>query len=101
MHISKSIAPDHAQINVQNTNELSKQKEEELLYRTGEDGDEEDALSDDSLRLRLSDDEAEVEEITLTSINPNQSGKETEDIGKKLQLYIFLFCSFFFLKSII
>ncbi|XP_046815555.1 MATH and LRR domain-containing protein PFE0570w isoform X1 [Vespa crabro] len=83
VHVSTSIASNHAQIDIQNTDELSKQKEEELLYRTGEDGDEEEALSDDSLRLRLSDDEAEVEEVTLTCINPNQSDKETENMDEK------------------
>lgn len=82
VHVSTSIESNHEEIDVQNTDELSKQKEEELLYRTGEDGEEEEALSDDSLRLRLSEDEAEVEDVTLACINPNQSGKEKEDIGE-------------------
>ncbi|XP_011860511.1 PREDICTED: activating transcription factor 7-interacting protein 1 isoform X2 [Vollenhovia emeryi] len=51
------------------TNELSKEKEEELLYGA-EEGDDEDALSDDSLRLRLSDDEdAEQENATTNDTN--------------------------------
>ncbi|XP_043665982.1 activating transcription factor 7-interacting protein 1 isoform X1 [Vespula pensylvanica] len=83
VHVSTSIESNHAEIDVQNTDELSKQKEEELLYRTGEDGEEEEALSDDSLRLRLSEDEAEVEDVTLACINLNQSGKEKEDIDEK------------------
>ncbi|CAD1477911.1 unnamed protein product, partial [Heterotrigona itama] len=58
-------------INTHNIDELSKEKEEELLYGTGDDGDEEDALSDDSMRLRLSDDEIETEDI-LTSVLNNQ-----------------------------
>ncbi|KAL2716686.1 MATH and LRR domain-containing protein PFE0570w isoform X1 [Vespula squamosa] len=83
VHISNSIASNHAQIDIQNTDELSKQTEEELLYRICEDGDEEEALSDDSLRLRLSEDEAEVEDLTLASVNSNQSGKEIEDMDEK------------------
>lgn len=46
--------------------ELSKEKEEELLFSV-EEGDDEDALSDDSLRLRLSDDEDAEQEDTITN----------------------------------
>ncbi|KAK0096856.1 hypothetical protein PV326_004119 [Microctonus aethiopoides] len=43
--------------------EISKKLEEELLYGvTEEDGDEDDAQSDDSLRLRLSDDDVDAED---------------------------------------
>lgn len=49
-------------------NELSKEREEELLFGAEEEGDDEDVLSDDSLRLRLSDDEdVEQEENTTNS----------------------------------
>lgn len=42
----------------ENTDELSKEQENELLYgTTGGYGEEDEALSDDSLRLRVSDDE--------------------------------------------
>lgn len=52
-----------------NTDELSKEKDE-LLFGAEEDGDDEDALSDDSLRLRLSDDEdAEQEDISKNHTN--------------------------------
>lgn len=55
-------------INKADTDELSKEKEEELLRGMEDDGDDEDALSDDSLRLRLSDDEdAEQEEHAMTN----------------------------------
>lgn len=56
-------------INKTDTDEiLSKEKEDELLCGAEDDGDDEDALSDDSLRLRLSDDEdAEQEEHPTTN----------------------------------
>ncbi|XP_076661846.1 fibronectin-III type domain-containing protein windei isoform X2 [Halictus rubicundus] len=61
-------------INAHHIDELSKEKEDELLYG-GDDADEEDALSDDSMRLRLSDDdEAEPDDI-LTSILDNKRDK--------------------------
>ncbi|XP_031843815.1 fibronectin-III type domain-containing protein windei isoform X2 [Nomia melanderi] len=61
-------------INTHHIDELSKEKEDELLYG-GDDGDEEDALSDDSMRLRLSDDdEAEPDDI-LTSVLDNKEDK--------------------------
>lgn len=46
--------------------ELSKEKEEELLFGV-EEGDDEDTLSDDSLRLRLSDDEDVEQEDAITN----------------------------------
>ncbi|XP_015182691.1 PREDICTED: activating transcription factor 7-interacting protein 1-like [Polistes dominula] len=80
---STSTVTNHAHTaNILNVDELSRQKEDELLYGTGEDGEEEEALSDDSLRLRLSDDEAEAEEIILPSINPKLCDKETKDKDK-------------------
>ncbi|XP_033325756.1 fibronectin-III type domain-containing protein windei isoform X2 [Megalopta genalis] len=61
-------------INAHHIDELSKEKEDELLYG-GDDGDEEDALSDDSMRLRLSDDdEAEPDDI-LTSVLDDKEHK--------------------------
>lgn len=52
------------------TDELSKEKEEELLFGAEEEGDDEDTLSDDSLRLRLSDDEdVEQEDATTNDTN--------------------------------
>ena len=62
-------------INTNDINELSKEKEEELLYGTGDDGDEEDALSDDSIRLRLSDDDEIESENVLTVGLDNQENK--------------------------
>lgn len=47
-------------------NELSKEREEELLFGDDE-GDDEDVLSDDSLRLRLSDDEDVEQEDNTTN----------------------------------
>ncbi|RLU22550.1 hypothetical protein DMN91_004828 [Ooceraea biroi] len=62
-------SPTISTLNRTDISELSKEKEDELLFGGEEEGDDEDALSDDSLRLRLSDDEdAEQEDIT-TSIN--------------------------------
>ncbi|XP_012230048.1 activating transcription factor 7-interacting protein 1 isoform X2 [Linepithema humile] len=55
-------------VNSTNTNELSKEKEDELLFGADEDGDDEDALSDDSLRLRLSDDEDIEQEDNTTNL---------------------------------
>ncbi|KAL6444113.1 hypothetical protein ACFW04_001805 [Cataglyphis niger] len=48
-------------------NELSKEREEELLFGAEDEGDDEDVLSDDSLRLRLSDDEDEEQEDNTTN----------------------------------
>ncbi|PBC25663.1 Activating transcription factor 7-interacting protein [Apis cerana cerana] len=74
LHTSESVHSLPC-INTHHTDELSKEKEEELLYGTGDDGDEEDALSDDSMRLRLSDDdEIETEDI-LTSVLNNQENE--------------------------
>ncbi|CAL7943286.1 unnamed protein product [Xylocopa violacea] len=47
LHTSDSMQP-LSYINTNNIDELSKEKEEELLYGAGDDGDEEDALSDDN-----------------------------------------------------
>lgn len=54
-------------VNRTDIDELSKEKEEELLFGAGEEGDDEDTLSDDSLRLRLSDDEDAEQEDAATS----------------------------------
>lgn len=54
-------------VNNTNTSELPKEKEDELLFGADEDGDEEDALSDDSLRLQLSDDEDVEQENSITN----------------------------------
>ncbi|KAK2587758.1 hypothetical protein KPH14_003866 [Odynerus spinipes] len=83
VHASTSIAPNNAHIDVQNIDELSKEKEEELLYGTGEDGDEEEALSDDSLRLRLSDDEGDIEDITPVSVNTTHCNQEITDMNEE------------------
>lgn len=59
--------------------ELLKEREEQLLY-SGEDGDEEETLSDDSLRLRLSDDE-DAEQDSTNDINIVEfklEGKQTD-----------------------
>ncbi|XP_072754442.1 uncharacterized protein Wde isoform X2 [Anoplolepis gracilipes] len=48
-------------------NELSKEREDELLFGAEEEGDDEDVLSDDSLRLRLSDDEDVEQEDNITN----------------------------------
>lgn len=72
-------------INTHHINELSKEKEEELLYGTGDDGDEEDALSDDSIRLRLSDDDEIESENVLTVVLDNQEHKSK--IGKSGKYY--------------
>ncbi|XP_017766224.1 PREDICTED: activating transcription factor 7-interacting protein 1 [Eufriesea mexicana] len=68
-------------INTHHIDELSREKEEELLYGTGDDGDEEDALSDDSMRLRLSDDdEIETEDILAPVLdNEENKSKNNED----------------------
>ncbi|XP_068967712.1 activating transcription factor 7-interacting protein 1-like isoform X2 [Bombus flavifrons] len=67
-------------INTHNIDELSKEKEEELLYSTGDDGDEEDALSDDSMRLRLSDDEIETEDILTPVLDNQENTSKTNEI---------------------
>lgn len=46
-----------------NPDELSKEKDQ-LIFDAEEDGEDEDALSDDSMRLRLSDDEDAEQEDT-------------------------------------
>lgn len=74
--------------------EISKKLEEELLYDAGEDGDEDDALSDDSLRLRLSDDEADADDSERTSSTSSNQLKtlKTESTGESLTLkFIFIF----------
>ncbi|XP_011685743.1 PREDICTED: activating transcription factor 7-interacting protein 1 isoform X2 [Wasmannia auropunctata] len=56
-----------SRVNKTDIDELSKEKEEELLLGAEEEGDDEDTLSDDSLRLRLSDDEETEQEDTATN----------------------------------
>lgn len=77
-------------INTHHIDELSREKEEELLYGTGDDGDEEDALSDDSMRLRLSDDdEIETEDI-LTPVLDNQGNKSKNNEDGNCHTYILI-----------
>ncbi|XP_078040287.1 fibronectin-III type domain-containing protein windei isoform X2 [Augochlora pura] len=65
-------------INAHHIDELSKEKEDELLYG-GDDGDEEDALSDDSMRLRLSDDdEAEPDDILTSVLDKEHKSKNVK-----------------------
>lgn len=67
-------------INTHHIDEISKEKEDELLYGTGDDGDEgdeDDALSDDSMRLRLSDDDEPEPDDVLTSILDDQQSSST------------------------
>ncbi|XP_070161505.1 activating transcription factor 7-interacting protein 1 isoform X1 [Polyergus mexicanus] len=65
-------------------NELSKEREEELLFGAEEEGEDEDVLSDDSLRLRLSDDEdVEQEDNTTNSMNITEfklQNRKTESV---------------------
>lgn len=75
-------------INTHNIDELSKEKEEELLYGTGDDGDEEDALSDDSMRLRLSDDEIETEDILTPVLNNQENTSKINEIGNHYKCII-------------
>lgn len=56
-------------VNRTDIDELSEEKEEELLFGPEEEGDDEDTLSDDSLRLRLSDEDDEDAEQENTTIN--------------------------------
>lgn len=80
LHTSESVHSLPC-INTHHTDELSKEKEEELLYGTGDDGDEEDALSDDSMRLRLSDDdEIETEDILTPVLNNQENELKTNKI---------------------
>lgn len=68
-------------------NEISKEKEDELLYNQAEEGDDEDALSDDSLRLRLSDDDDGDAEQNVTTKLPNLSEvklQKTKTTGRQL-----------------
>lgn len=67
---------------IEDNNEISKEKEDELLYNgaeEGEEGDDEDVLSDDSLRLRLSDDEDGDAEQNDTTNLPNISELKLQD----------------------
>lgn len=67
--------------------DLTKKLEDELLYGTGDDGDEEDALSDDSLRLRLSDDEADGDDsgASCPSNNHLENSEKTEPFGESIK----------------
>ncbi|XP_077272399.1 fibronectin-III type domain-containing protein windei isoform X2 [Temnothorax americanus] len=67
VHNSESSSPVTCDDRTDN-DELSKEKEDELLFGVEDDGDDEDALSDDSLRLRLSDDD-EQENTTTNDTN--------------------------------
>jgi len=68
-------------MNKTDINELSKEKEDELLFGGEEEADDEDALSDDSLRLRLSDDEDAEQEDVRTHINILELKSQNEITG--------------------
>lgn len=75
-------------VNRTDVDELSKEKEEELLFGAEEEADDEDVLSDDSLRLRLSDDEdAEQENVTTNDTNIAELKSQSIITGN----YFFLF----------
>ncbi|XP_066598706.1 activating transcription factor 7-interacting protein 1-like isoform X2 [Prorops nasuta] len=79
VHVSESNPSTHSPLKVHAFHGLSKKEEEELLLETGNDEDDEDALSDDSLRLRLSDDDdCDLEEPTVSLVNA-----KTEDLKKE------------------
>lgn len=61
--------------------ELSKEKEDELLFGGEEEGDDEDTLSDDSLRLRLSDDEDAEQDTTVNDTNIAKLKSQSRTIG--------------------
>lgn len=77
-------------ISTHHIDELSKEKEDELLYGAGDDGDEEDALSDDSIRLRLSDDDDDVdpEDVLMSVVDGKQNKSKDEKIGKFCCLFL-------------
>ena len=64
------------------SNDISKEKEEELLYGAGEDVDEDEALSDDSLRLKFSDDEGDQDDVGSAEHFDNQLKQEDTAKGK-------------------
>ncbi|XP_076685230.1 fibronectin-III type domain-containing protein windei isoform X3 [Andrena cerasifolii] len=69
-----------SRISTHHIDEISKEKEDELLYGAGDDGDEEDTLSDDSMRLRLSDDdEIETEDVLPPAPENEQTDSKHED----------------------
>ena len=70
------------------SNEISKEKEEELLYGTGEDVDEDDALSDDSLRLKFSDDEEADQDDTGSSERFYKPVKEEDTSEGKITCFM-------------
>lgn len=77
-----------SRISTHHIDEISKEKEDELLYGAGDDGDEEDTLSDDSMRLRLSDDdEIETEDVPPPAPENEQTDSKHEDGGKLSVLY--------------
>ncbi|XP_043259307.1 activating transcription factor 7-interacting protein 1 isoform X1 [Colletes gigas] len=81
VHTSDSIRSLSC-IGTHHIDELSKEKEDELLYGAGDDGDEEEALSDDSMRLRLSDDDDEAEqEVVLTTILHKENKLKDETVA--------------------
>lgn len=82
IELSKKISIDTTD------NELSKEREDELLFGAEEEGDDEDVLSDDSLRLRLSDDEdVEQEDNIANSTNITEFKLQNRQSG----IYYFLF----------
>ena len=70
--------------------EISKEKEEELLYGNNEDGDEEalsDDQSDDSIRLRISGSEDETKVPASEDVNKITKQSEPTIMGKLDKLY--------------
>ncbi|XP_018371814.1 PREDICTED: putative uncharacterized protein DDB_G0282133 isoform X1 [Trachymyrmex cornetzi] len=63
--------------------ELSKEKEEELLF-CEEEGDDEDTLSDDSLRLRLSDEEDAEQDTTVNDTNITKLKSQSRTIEQPI-----------------
>lgn len=67
--------------------DITKKTEEELLYGNSEDGDEEDALSDDSIRLRVSDDEADLDERSPPeSVSNDKTEAGSTNMGESILL---------------
>lgn len=80
VHNTKSNS-EVSSINETNVDKLSKE-ENELLFDAEEDGEDEDALSDDSLRLRLSDDEDAEQEVIKDHTNISEFKSPNEKSGR-------------------
>lgn len=77
------------------SNDISKEKEEELLYGAGEDVDEDEALSDDSLRLKFSDDEEADQDLDADSSSEHcyKPVKEEDTSEGKMNMFHDFRCS--------